>query len=144
MIAFTGVMEVTLTSCRFLNMAVVTKGLDDDCNKAEQSYSFKELLSKKHQGISRFQIFNPIKSDKADNIKRIKSVRLYPGVVIGQEPGDNGKSEVVGGIEVVYELKSGSELTDGVKDLPCTYRDLPSKFLELKDNEYITTIYGTG
>ena len=58
--------------------------------------------------------------------------------------GDSGKSEVVGGIEVTYELKSGSELTDGIKDLPCTYRDLPSKFLELKDNEYITTIYGTG
>lgn len=47
-IAFSGVMEVTLTQCRFLNLALVTKGLDDDCDKAEQSLSFKELLSRKH------------------------------------------------------------------------------------------------
>lgn len=41
-------------------------------------------------------------------------------------------------------MKDGSEYEDGIYDLRCTNHDLPPKFLELKDNEYITTIYGTG
>jgi len=53
----------------------------------------------------------------------------------------------VGGISIVYELKSGGEHEDGFfgeKALHCINNDSPYKSIELRDNEYITMIYGTG
>jgi len=55
------------------------------------------------------------------------------------------KQEIVGGIAIVYELKNGIEYTDSLTNLPCMQgKDKPAAELELKDNEYITAIYGTG
>ena len=85
-------MEVTFTECRFLNLSVVTKGLDDDCNKAESSLTFKDLIQ------SQYSLFNIIKSDKCDNVKRIKAVKLYPGMMVGSHDKAGYKCDVVGGI----------------------------------------------
>ena len=85
-----------------------------------------------------------MKTDFWDQIKRIKAVKLYPGRLIGKER--DPKSDVVGGIQIIYELKSGEEFENGIYNIKCTNLDLidfPAT-LELKDNEYITSIYGTG
>lgn len=53
----------------------------------------------------------------------------------------------MGGISVVYELKNGDEYEDGFfgkNALKCTINAQQFKSIELKDNEYITMIYGTG
>jgi hypothetical protein len=87
-----------------------------------------------------------IKSPNCDHIKRIKAIKLYPGNLLDKKVRSN-KSEVVGGISVVYELKNGNELEDGFfgnDALRSANKELPSKSIELKDNEYITMIYGTG
>eukprot|EP00347_Sterkiella_histriomuscorum_P015750 403355823 len=135
--AFSGVMEVTYSECRYLNLSVITKAPDEDCDKAQSSYSYKDLIQ------SQYSIFNIIKSEKCDQIKRVKAVKLYHGHLIGHQQSGM-KSDVVGGIQVTYELKNGQDFEDGIYDLRCTNHDLAPKFLELKDNEYITTIYGTG
>lgn len=71
-------MEVTYSDCKFLNLSVVTKGLDDDCDRAESSLTYKDLIS------SKYSLFNIIKSDKCDNVKRVKAIKLFPGQFIGQ------------------------------------------------------------
>lgn len=83
--------------------------------------------------------FNIMKTDQMDEIKRIKAVKLYPGKSLDAKPID-----VVGGIEIVYETKSGNDFVDGIIDLYCKTFDVAPEVLELKDNEYINSIYGTG
>ena len=64
-------------------------------------------------------------------------------MMVGND-GSCVKSDVVGGIKITYEMKNGDEHEDGIYNLKCTNNDIAPKFIELKDNEYITTIYGTG
>lgn len=46
-----------------------------------------------------------MKSEKLEEVKKIKKVLLYPGQMLGKD----AKQEVVGGIAVVYELKNGED-----------------------------------
>lgn len=84
-----------------------------------------------------------IKSNRCDDIKRIKAIKLYPGTLLDRKIRSN-KADCVGGISILYELKSGGEFEDGLTDLRCLNSELPAKSIEIKDNEYITMIYGTG
>lgn len=123
--------------CRLLNLSVITKQVYEDCVEAEISLSYKELIQ------SKYQVFNVMKTDAWDQIKRIKAVKLYPGKLVGKD--QSGLiSDVVGGIQVIYELKNGQLLEDGLYNLKCTNLELKPTELELKENEYITSIYGTG
>lgn len=45
---------------------------------------------------------------------------------------------------VVYELKSGEDFENGIYGIKCTSFDGEAVVLELKDNEYINAIHGTG
>lgn len=54
------------------------------------------------------------------------------------------KLDILGGIEVIYELKNGETMTDGISDLACTNKDVMPVSLKLIDNEFITSISGTG
>jgi hypothetical protein len=69
---------------------------------------------------------------------------LFPGKIIGKEK--DPKADVLGGISIVYDLKSGEEYENGIYDIRCTNHDMIDfpAVLDLKDNEYITAIYGTG
>lgn len=78
-----------------------------------------------------------------DQIKRIKSIKLYPGKIIGKEKELSAKYDVLGGIQVIYELKSGDDFESGINSLRCTYFEQEPVTLELKDNEFITSITGT-
>lgn len=40
----------------------------------------------------------------------------------------------------VYELKSGDDFEDGIIDLDCTNKEQEPVVLELKDNEFITSV----
>jgi len=133
-IAFAGVMEVMVNECRLLNLSTVSKSLLEDCEHSEQSVSYKEIV-KDH-----YFKFNVMKTDVMEDIKRIKAVKLYPGKSLG----DGKQTDVVGGIEIIYETKSGNDHVDGIIDLYCKTFDVEPETLELKDNEYITSIYGTG
>lgn len=88
-------------------------------------------------------MFNVMKTDQFDQVKRIKTVKLYPGKLIGHEKDPNF-GDVVGGIQVIYELKNGEDYENGIYGIRCTNFDLEPTILELKDNEYITAISGTG
>jgi hypothetical protein len=93
---------------------------------------------------SKYYTFNVMKSDKMEDIKKIKKVRLYQGAIVSKDQKSLNQ-EIAGGISIVYELKSGNELVDGLFSLPCTVnKSSPCSELELKENEYITAIYGTG
>ena len=85
-----------------------------------------------------------MKTDYWDQIKRIKQVKLFPGKIIGREK--DPRADVLGGIAITYELKSGDEYENGIFDIKCTNHDMIDfpTVLDLKDNEYITAIYGTG
>lgn len=79
-----------------------------------------------------------MKSDNTDEVKRIKKVKLYGGSLVSKDK-QAVKSEIVGGIAVVYELRNGDEIIDGLYNLPCTLsKEGPVAELELKENEYIT------
>lgn len=45
---------------------------------------------------------------------------------------------------MTYELKSGEEYENGIEGLKCTNFDHEPVVLELRDNEYITSINGMG
>lgn len=51
---------------------------------------------------------------------------------------------MLGGIKVLYELKSGDEWEDGIDSLRCTDYEHEPALLELRDNEYVTSIHGNG
>jgi hypothetical protein len=74
----------------------------------------------------------------------MKCIKLFPGKIIGKEKEINPKYYVLGGIKIVYELKSGEEFESGIESLRCQNYDLEPAILELRDNEYITSINGTG
>jgi hypothetical protein len=44
----------------------------------------------------------------------------------------------------VYELRNGEEFDNGPTGLSCANFDVEPQVLELKDNEYISSISGTG
>ena len=79
-----------------------------------------------------------MKSEIWDQVKRIKTVKLYPGL------STTDKSDVVGGIQIVYELKNGEDYENGTYGIKCTNYEVEPSILELKDNEYINNIIGTG
>lgn len=64
--------------------------------------------------------------------------------MIGKEKETNPKYFVLGGLKVVYELKSGEEYENGIEGLKCQNYDMEPVVLELRDNEYITSINGMG
>ncbi len=113
---------------------MATKNLNEDCEMAENTLTYREITS------NMFHMFNVMKEEKANLVKRIKKVILYGGKILGKTTGP--KQEVVGGLAVVYELTNGEDLIDGLYNLPCT--EQASADLELKENEYITSIYGNG
>lgn len=69
---------------------------------------------------------------------------MFPGKVIGKEKELNPKHFVLGGIKVIYELKSGEDFEDGIDSLRCTNFETEPAVLELKDNEFVTSINGNG
>jgi hypothetical protein len=83
-----------------------------------------------------------MKTDMVNELRRIKAVKLYAGKNL--ERGGDKTEVIVGGIEIIYETKSGNEHTDGILDLYCKTYDIEPEVLELKDNEYITSITGSG
>jgi len=87
------------SECRILNLAVQHKKFGEDCANAESSLSFREIIK------SSYFSFNIMKSEKLEEVKKIKKVLLYPGQMLGKD----AKQEVVGGIAVVYELKNGED-----------------------------------
>ena len=85
-----------------------------------------------------------MKTDQAEEVKKIKEIRLYPGkfnskAIDNKAHGKESskKNIIVGGIEIIYESKSGNILTDGIS-LPCKDLTADPSCLELKENEYIT------
>ena len=84
-----------------------------------------------------------MKTENHDQIRRIKNIKLYPGKILGCEKDPNF-GDVLGGITITYELKSGEEFESGIYGIRCTNFELEPTILELRDNEYITTISGTG
>jgi hypothetical protein len=100
---------------------------------------FRDVIGK------RYETFNPLRSEMWDQIKRIKAIKLFPGKLIGKEKEMNPKYFVLGGIKVIYELKSGeTDFEDGIDSLRCTNFETEPVVLELKDNEFITAINGNG
>ena len=111
----------------------------EDCEtSAEIAPTYKEVIGK------RYEMFNPMRTDAWKEIKRMKAVKLYPGKVIGKEKELNPKYFVLGGIKVTYELKNGDEFEVGIDSLRCTNFETEPVVLELKDNEFITSIHGNG
>jgi cyclophilin family peptidyl-prolyl cis-trans isomerase len=47
----------------------------------------------------------------------MKEIRLYPGT--SDRNNDSVFGDVVGGIDIVYELQNGEEIEDGLIDLEC-------------------------
>jgi len=75
----------------------------------------------------------------------MKQLKLYAGRDLSNNTGENEKAiEAIGGIDVVYELANGEEYTEGLLDLACKLTDSPPVILDLKENEYITAISGSG
>jgi hypothetical protein len=66
-------------TCKLINFGVSYKDVSLDCVDAEQSRSFKEIIKEK------YDTFNAVKEDKGDSIKRIKTVKLHPGKMLGGE-----------------------------------------------------------
>lgn len=129
--------------CRIINLAVTSKAVTDDCDNAQNTDSYRDISGDK------YELFNVMKGEYWDQIKRIKAVKLYPGKVIPGQKKDlksasTANLDVVGGIMVVYELKSGDDYENGIYGIKCTSLDGEPVVLELKDNEYINSIYGTG
>ncbi len=56
-IGFSGVYEVMFNECRFLNMALTTKNIWEDCEGAENSPYFREIIH------SKYETFNAMKTD---------------------------------------------------------------------------------
>ncbi len=52
-----------------------------------------------------YQIFNVMKTEMWEQVKRIKAIKLFPGKIIGSSK-DQTKQDVLGGIQIVYELKN--------------------------------------
>ncbi len=140
-IAFAGVVEVLHQECRLLNLQVYHKSKYDDNELAEKSLTFKELT---RDYFSSFSIFRALEEQKKipHDLKRIHTIKLYLGFAPSNDP--NEKTEVVGGIEIIYEMKDGSLLVNGASDLFCKSLEDDPQVLELKPNEYIASIYGTG
>lgn len=136
-IAFAGIFEVLSNDCRFLNLSVISKQIQEDCKFAENSLTYKETIQ------SPYTVFNVIKTDFGDQIKRIKAVYLYHGFALNAK-GEQTQTEVVGGIKIIYELKNGEEIENGITKLACTDLEREPEFLELKDFEFIVQIFGTG
>jgi len=54
-------------------------------------------------------------------IRKIKSIKLYPGKLLPEDLKEGIYPEdVVGGIEVFYETKKSNIVKDGVDQLDCT------------------------
>lgn len=105
-----------LNECRLLNLHITSKEIYSDCeSSAAISPTYRDIIQK------RYEIFNAFKTDVWDDIKRIKAIRLYPGKVIGKEKELSTKYDVLGGIQIIYELKSGEEFENGISSLRCTY-----------------------
>jgi len=49
----------------------------------------------------------------------MKCIKLFPGKIIGKEKEINPKYFVLGGIKIIYELKSGDDLEIGIESLRC-------------------------
>lgn len=64
-------------------------------------------------------MFNPLRNDAWDQVKRMKCIKLFPGKIIGKEKEINPKYFVLGGIKIIYELKSGDDLEIGIESLRC-------------------------
>lgn len=125
--------------CKLLNLSITSKQLYEDCEtSAEISPTYREVIQ------LRYEMFNPLRTDLWDQVKRIKTIKLYPGKVIGKEKEVNPKYSVLGGIKIIYELKSGEEFENGIESLRCQNYDQEPAVLELRDNEYITSINGSG
>ena len=137
-IGFQGVMQVMTNECRLLNLAVSSKQLQSDCETAENSVTYRDVIQQK------LEMFNVMKTEQWDQVKRIRAVKLYNGRLISLTK-EKSKHEVLGGIVVVYELRSGEEFEDGITGLKCSIPEQEPVVLELKDNEYITnvTVVGT-
>jgi hypothetical protein len=136
-IAFSGVMQVLSNDCRLLNLAVTSKQILEDCETAENSVSYRDVIK------FQYETFNVMKSEMWDQVKRIKAIKLYPGKVITSGKEIN-KQEIVGGIQIVYELKNLEEYENGIVGIKCMNYDQEPQILEMRDNEYITSISGTG
>jgi len=138
-IAFSGVVQVMLNDSKMLNLSITSKQLQEDCeSSAEIAPTYKEVIGK------RYEMFNPLRTDAWKEIRRIKTVKLYPGKVIGKEKELNPKHFVLGGIKVTYELKNGDEFEVGIDSLRCTNFETEPAVLDLRDNEFITAINGNG
>ncbi|CDW78756.1 UNKNOWN [Stylonychia lemnae] len=138
-ISFAGVLQILQNDCRLLNLQISSKQLNDDCeNTAEISPTYREVIQ------LRYEMFNPLRNDMWEFVKRMKCIKLFPGKIIGKEKEINPKYFVLGGIKIVYELKNGEEFESGIESLRCQNYDMEPAILELRDNEYITTINGTG
>jgi hypothetical protein len=72
-ISFAGVIECSGADCRLLNLSVMYKKLDEDCENAEQSVSYKDVAK------DYYHRFNIMKTAEKNNIKRIAAIKLYPG-----------------------------------------------------------------
>jgi hypothetical protein len=46
-----------------------------------------------------------MKTEMWEQVKRIKAIKLFPGKIIGSSK-DQTKQDVLGGIQIVYELKN--------------------------------------
>lgn len=123
--------------CRMLNFTIYSKEIEEDCSTAEIQMTYKEVIR------DPYCIFNALTGEHADTIKRIKQVKLYAGKVVGREK-DGPKADVLGGIEIEYETKEGETFIDGVMNLKCKTQGVEPQTLNLSENEFITSIYGTG
>ena len=114
--------------------------MPDDCKVAEETMTFRDHIK------YFYQTFNIFKIKEDNDIKRIKEVRVYPGVDLENIKDDEAKQacDLIGGIDVVYETYDGEEVQDGLIDLACRNPNLPPVILELKEQEYIQFISGTG
>jgi hypothetical protein len=110
---------------RLLNLSVMIKELNEDCDTAEKTISYKDYAKDYHKS------FDIMKTDMKNEVKRIKEIRLYPGT---DENGDKD-NYIVGGIDIIYELNSGEEYEDGLIDLESKMVNVDPTVLELKDNE---------
>ena len=50
--------------------------------------------------------------------------------------------DIVGGIEIIYQLVNTELVSSGFMDLPCINHSIPPVSLILKENEYIASISG--
>lgn len=107
------------------------KEVDHDCDTAEPSIPFKDFIK------NYYQTFNIFKIKTKAEVKRIKEVKLYPGRDLAKKVNalEGVSIDVVGGIDILYELTDGTELKEGLDDLSCRILNVPPVVLELKDNE---------